>query len=156
MFVTSILLALGASVVAASTAVGQKNIVETAVAAGNFKTLATALTAAELIETLNGAGPFTVFAPTDEAFAKLPKDALENLLKDKVALKKALLHHVVTGNVYADQVKKMSSAKTLEGSDVTIQVKDGKVHVGDATVTSADVKCTNGVIHIIDTVIMPK
>jgi uncharacterized surface protein with fasciclin (FAS1) repeats len=140
----------------ASQAVAQKDIVETAVAAGSFKTLATALTEADLISTLKGAGPFTVFAPTDAAFAKLPKGTLDALLKDKAKLKKVLLYHVVAGNVSSSDVVKLTSAKTVEGQNVTIKVEGGKVHIDGATVTTADVKCSNGVIHIIDTVLLPK
>ncbi len=131
------------------------DIVETAVAAGNFTTLATALTEAGLIETLKGKGPFTVFAPTDEAFAKIPKADLENLLKNKEQLKKVLLYHVVSGNVTSADVVKLSSAKTVEGSDVAITVKDKNVMVNKANVVAVDVKATNGVIHVIDSVIMP-
>ncbi len=132
-----------------------KDIVTTAVDAGSFKTLATALTEAGLIETLKGKGPFTVFAPTDAAFAKLPKGTLESLLKDKEALKKILLYHVVAGNVMASDVVKLKDAKTVEGSDVMIEVKDGNVMINNAKVTTADVKASNGVIHIIDTVLLP-
>lgn len=132
-----------------------KDIVTIAVEAGNFKTLATALTEAGLIETLKGKGPFTVFAPTDEAFAKLPAGTVEGLLKDKEALKKVLLYHVVSGNVTSSDVVKLSSAKTVEGSEIKIKTKDGKVMINDATVISADIKASNGVIHVIDTVILP-
>lgn len=132
-----------------------KDIVTTAVDAGMFKTLATALTEAGLIETLKGKGPFTVFAPTDEAFAKLPKGTLEGLLKDKEALKKILLYHVVSGNVMSTDVVKLTEAKTVEGSKVKISVKDGNVMINDAKVIKADIKASNGVIHVIDTVILP-
>jgi len=132
-----------------------KDIVTTAVDAGVFKTLATALTEAGLIETLQGKGPFTVFAPTDDAFAKLPKGTVEGLLKDKEALKKILLYHVVSGNVMSTDVVKLTEAATVEGSKIKIKVKDGKVMINDAKVTTADVKASNGVIHIIDTVILP-
>jgi uncharacterized surface protein with fasciclin (FAS1) repeats len=133
-----------------------KDIVDTAVAAGSFKTLATALQAAGLIETLKGKGPFTVFAPTDEAFAKLPAGTVEGLLKDKEKLKKILLYHVVPGNVMAKDVVKLKSAKTAEGSSVKITVANGKVKVDNANVVKTDVGATNGVIHVIDTVILPK
>ncbi len=133
-----------------------KDVVETAVAAGNFKTLATALQAAGLVETLKGRGPFTVFAPTDEAFAKLPKGALDGLLKDQAKLTKVLTYHVVAGEVPSTEVVKLKSAKTVEGQDVAIMVMDGKVMVGNAHVVKADVKASNGVIHVIDTVLMPK
>jgi uncharacterized surface protein with fasciclin (FAS1) repeats len=136
----------------------EKDIVETAVAAGTFKTLATALTEAGLIETLKGAGPFTVFAPDDKAFAKIPKAKLEALLKDKEALKKVLLYHVVSGSVMAKDVMGMNDkmAKTVQGSEAKITVKGKSVMVDAATVTATDIKCTNGVIHVIDSVIMPK
>jgi uncharacterized surface protein with fasciclin (FAS1) repeats len=133
----------------------KKDIVETAVAAGSFKTLATALTEAGLIETLKGKGPFTVFAPTDEAFAKVPKADLDALLKNKEQLKRVLLYHVVAGDVRSAQVVKMTEATTVEGSKVTIAVKDGKVMINKANVVKADVEASNGVIHVIDSVIMP-
>jgi uncharacterized surface protein with fasciclin (FAS1) repeats len=133
-----------------------KNIVETAVAAGSFKTLATALEAAGLVETLQGKGPFTVFAPTDEAFAKIPKEKLAALLKDKEALTKVLTYHVVAGTVTAAEVVKLKEAKTVEGSTVAITVKDKEVMVNNAKVVTTDIMATNGVIHVIDTVIMPK
>jgi uncharacterized surface protein with fasciclin (FAS1) repeats len=120
-----------------------------------FKTLATALTEAGLIETLKSKGPFTVFAPTDEAFAKLPKGTLEGLLKDKEALKKILLYHVVSGNVMSTDVVKLTEVKTVEGFKVKITVKDGNVMINDAKIIKADIKASNGVIHVIDTVILP-
>jgi uncharacterized surface protein with fasciclin (FAS1) repeats len=135
---------------------GGKDIVDTAVAAGNFKTLAAALQAAGLIDTLKGNGPFTVFAPTDEAFAKLPAGTVEALLKDTAKLKQILLYHVVTGNVTAKSVAGMKSAKSVQGSSIRITTKNGKVMVNNANVVQADIMATNGVIHVIDTVIMPK
>lgn len=132
-----------------------KDIVTIAADAGMFKTLATALTEAGLIETLKTKGPFTVFAPTDEAFAKLPKGTLEELLKDKEALKKILLYHVVSGNVMSTDVVKLTEVKTVEGFKVKITVKDGSVMINDAKVIKADIKASNGVIHVIDTVILP-
>lgn len=132
-----------------------KDIVTIAADAGMFKTLATALTEAGLIETLKSKGPFTVFAPTDEAFAKLPKGTLEELLKDKEALKKILLYHVVSGNVMSTDVVKLTEVKTVEGFKVKITVKDGSVMINDAKVIKADIKASNGVIHVIDTVILP-
>jgi len=134
-----------------------KDIVDTAVAAGNFKTLAAALTAAGLVDTLKGKGPFTVFAPTDEAFAKLPKGTVENLLKpeNKQKLVQILTYHVVPGKVLAADVVKLSAAKTVEGSEAKIRVSDGKVMVDDATVVATDIKAKNGVIHVIDSVILP-
>jgi len=136
----------------------EKDIVDTAVAAGQFKTLATALQAAGLVDTLKGKGPFTVFAPTDEAFAKLPAGTVEDLLKpeNKEKLKSILLYHVVAGKVTSKQVVKLHSAKTVNGQSVTISVKDGKVMVDNATVTKADIEASNGVIHVIDSVILPK
>jgi uncharacterized surface protein with fasciclin (FAS1) repeats len=133
----------------------KKDIIETAVAAGNFKTLATALTEAGLIETLKGEGPFTVFAPTDEAFAKIPKATLDNLLKNKEQLTKVLLYHVVAGKVMSSDVVKVSSAKTVEGSSAKISVNGKTVMVDKAKVTSVDIEASNGVIHVIDSVIMP-
>ncbi len=136
-----------------------KDIVETAVAAGSFKTLATALTEAGLIETLKGPGPFTVFAPTDDAFAKVPKKDLEALLKDKKKLTAVLTYHVVPGKVTAAEVVKLkdgSKVKTVEGREVTVGTNGGKVTVDAANVTATDIETSNGVIHVIDTVIMPK
>lgn len=140
---------------ASAQAAPTKDIVETAVAAGSFKTLATALTAAGLVETLKGKGPFTVFAPTDEAFAKIPAATLEALLKDKAALTKVLTYHVVPGKVMAKDVVKLSKAKTVEGADVAVRVMDGKVMVNGAHVVKTDIETSNGVIHVIDAVIMP-
>ena len=141
-----------------SKAAKQADIVDTAVAAGQFNTLAAALTAADLVATLKGAGPFTVFAPTDEAFAALPAGTVDNLLKpeNKAKLRKILTYHVVPGKVTAAEVVKLSKAKTVEGQSVAIAVKDGKVMVDGATVVSADVMASNGVIHVIDAVILPK
>jgi uncharacterized surface protein with fasciclin (FAS1) repeats len=133
-----------------------KDIIDTAVAAGNFKTLATALTAAGLIDTLKGTGPFTVLAPTDDAFAKIPAAALQELLADKAKLTAVLTYHVVAGNVMAAQVVTLTEAATVEGSLVTIAVEDGKVKLnGASTVTATDIAASNGVIHVIDTVLMP-
>jgi uncharacterized surface protein with fasciclin (FAS1) repeats len=132
------------------------DIVETAVAAGSFNTLATALEAAGLVETLKGEGPFTVFAPTDEAFAKLPAGTLESLLADKEKLTQILTYHVVAGKVGSAEVAGMTSAKTVNGQELKIAAADGKVTVGKATVTQADVPASNGVIHVIDTVLLPE
>jgi uncharacterized surface protein with fasciclin (FAS1) repeats len=134
-----------------------KDIVDTAVAAGQFNTLAAALKAGGLVETLKGAGPFTVFAPTDAAFAKLPKGTVEELLKpeNKEKLVAILTYHVVPGKATSADVVKIDSAKTVNGKSVAIKVVDGKVKVNDATVTAADVAASNGVIHIIDTVLLP-
>jgi len=135
----------------------QKDIVETAVAAGSFTTLAKALQAAGLVETLKGSGPFTVFAPTDEAFAKLPAGALADLLKpeNKDKLKAVLTYHVVPGKVMASQVTGLTSAKTVNGESLSVAVKDGAVMIGGAKVVKADVEASNGVIHVIDSVLLP-
>jgi uncharacterized surface protein with fasciclin (FAS1) repeats len=130
------------------------NIVEVAVGAGNFKTLVAAVTAAGLGETLSGTGPFTVFAPTDDAFAKLPAGTVDGLLKDIPALTKILTYHVVAGKVMAADAAKLTSAKTVEGSDLKIDASHG-VKINNATVIKADVDASNGVIHAIDTVLMP-
>jgi uncharacterized surface protein with fasciclin (FAS1) repeats len=133
------------------------DIVDTAVAAGSFNTLATALTAAGLVDTLKGDGPFTVFAPTDEAFAKLPAGTVEDLLKpeNKDKLIAVLTYHVVAGKVKAKQVVTLDSATTVQGSNVSIKVKDGTVYVDGAKVIKTDIKASNGVIHVIDSVILP-
>lgn len=131
-----------------------KDIVDTAVAAGDFKTLATALGAAGLVDTLKGKGPFTVFAPTDEAFAKIPKADLDALLKDKAKLSAVLTYHVVAGKVMAADVK-AGKVKTVQGSDLTVATSGG-VMVDKAKVVKTDIVADNGVIHVIDTVIMPK
>jgi len=137
-------------------AVEAADIVDTAVQAGSFKTLAKALTAAGLVDTLKGKGPFTVFAPTDEAFAKLPKGTLETLLKpeNKAKLVKILTYHVVPGSVLSTQLKP-GPVKTVEGSSVPVSLEGGKVEVGNAYVTKADIKTDNGVIHVIDSVLLP-
>ena len=139
-------------------AAADKDIVDTAVAAGSFKTLAKALQAADLVETLKGAGPFTVFAPTDEAFAKLPAGTLEALLKpeNKSKLQRILTSHVVAGKVMAADVVKLGSAKAVSGDALTITANDGAVLVDGAHVMKADVAASNGVIHVIDTVLLPK
>ena len=137
-------------------AMGQKDIVETAVAAGTFNTLAKALTAAGLIETLKGVGPFTVFAPTDAAFAKLPPAVLNGLLADKAKLTAVLTYHVVPGKVTAAQVTGLSEATSVQGGKIGIHVMGGKVMLNNAsTVTATDIQASNGVIHVIDTVILP-
>ena len=134
----------------------KKDIVDTAVAAGDFNTLVTAVEAAGLVETLKGEGPFTVFAPTDAAFAKVPTDTLNALLADKAALANVLTYHVVAGKVMAADVVKLTSAETVQGQAVSIEVKDGKVYVDGAQVVTTDIKASNGVIHVIDAVILPK
>ena len=133
----------------------QKDIVDTAVAAGSFKTLAAALQAAGLVETLKGKGPFTVFAPTDEAFAKLPAGTLDALLKDKAKLTAILTYHVVPGKVMAADVVKLKEAKTVQGQSIKIDTSAG-VKVDGAHVVKTDIACSNGVIHVIDSVILPK
>lgn len=131
------------------------DIVDTAVKAGGFDTLVSAINAAGLVDTLKGKGPFTVFAPTDEAFAKLPEGTVAGLLKDTPKLKQILTYHVVPGKVMAADVTKLKSATTVEGSDVKIDVSKG-VKVNESDVTTPDVSADNGVIHIIDTVLMPR
>jgi uncharacterized surface protein with fasciclin (FAS1) repeats len=136
-----------------------KDIVDTAVAAGSFKTLAAALQAADLVGTLKGAGPFTVFAPTDAAFAKLPAGTVEDLLKpeNKAKLQRILTYHVVPGRVMAADVVKLKAAKAVSGDTITVMVHGGStVMVDNATVTSTDIAASNGVIHVIDSVILPK
>ncbi|MBW9055636.1 fasciclin domain-containing protein [Rhizobium mesosinicum] len=135
----------------------EKDIVDTAVEAGQFKTLAAALKAADLVDTLKGKGPFTVFAPTDEAFAKLPAGTVETLLKpeNKQKLTQILTYHVVAGKVMAADVAGIDEAKSVNGKMIDIDVKGSTVNVNDATVTSADIAASNGVIHVIDKVIMP-
>jgi len=132
------------------------DIVDTAVAAGAFKTLVAAVQAAGLVETLKGAGPFTVFAPTDDAFAKLPANAVADLLKpeNQAKLQGVLTYHVVAGKVLAADVLKLKTAKTVQGQEIAIDTTDG-VKVDGAKVVKADVLCSNGVIHIIDSVILP-
>jgi uncharacterized surface protein with fasciclin (FAS1) repeats len=136
----------------------KKDIVDTAIAAGSFNTLAKALTAAGLVETLKGKGPFTVFAPTDDAFAKLPAGTLEDLLKpeNKEKLKSILTYHVVSGKLKAAAVIKLKTIKTVNDQELKITVKDGTVMVDNAKVTKTDIMCSNGVIHVIDAVVLPK
>ena len=135
-----------------------KDIVDTAVGAGQFKTLAAALGAAGLVDTLKGKGPFTVFAPTDAAFAKLPAGTVEMLLKpeNKAKLTAILTYHVVAGKVMAADVVKVTSAKTVQGGSVAVKVTGGKVTIDAANVVTTDIAASNGVIHVIDTVLMPK
>lgn len=137
-----------------ATAALAADIVETAVQAGSFKTLVAAVQAAGLVDTLKGPGPFTVFAPTDAAFAKVPKEALDALLKDKAALTKVLTYHVVSGKVMAADVK-AGKVRTVQGAELTLGTTGG-VTVDNARVTAADVVASNGVIHVIDTVVMPR
>lgn len=133
----------------------KKDVVDTAVGADGFKTLVAAVKAAELVETLKGEGPFTVFAPTDEAFAKIPKEKLEALLKDKKALAAVLTYHVVAGKVMVSDVVKLDTAKTVQGKAINIVTKDGKVTINGINVIKTDIVCKNGVIHVIDAVLLP-
>ena len=135
-----------------------KDIVQTAIGAGSFKTLVAALQAADLVSTLEGAGPFTVFAPNDDAFAKLPAGTVENLLKpeNKAKLQEILKYHVVSGNVMAKDVVSLTSARTVAGTSLAIAVKGDTVMVDDAKVVKADIACSNGVIHVLDRVVLPK
>ena len=147
-------LLIATAVAGAAFGVQAKDIVDTAVAAGNFKTLVVALKAAGLVPTLKGKGPFTVFAPTDDAFAKIPKADLDALLKDKTKLKAVLTYHVVPGQVMSTDLK-AGSVKTVQGSDMVVSTMGGAM-VNDAKVVAADVAADNGVIHAIDTVLMPR
>ncbi len=137
-----------------------KNIVETAVDAGSFETLVKAVKVADLAETLSGKGPFTVFAPTDEAFSKLPAGTIEGLLKDKEKLTNVLTYHVVPGKVMSSDVTQLKSAKTVQGQEIKIDAAKWHLHrnvkVNGANVVKADIECSNGVIHVIDMVILPR
>ena len=141
---------------AAASGAPQGDIVDVAVEAGSFSTLVAAVQAAGLVDTLKSDGPFTVFAPTDEAFAKLPAGTVEALLQDKEKLTAILLYHVVPGRVSAADVVKLTSAATVNGQSVKIMVKDGKVWIDNAEVITADIEASNGIIHVIDTVILPQ
>jgi len=161
---TSGFISVAAATLAAVIAIGgtpvraaEKDIVDTAVATGQFNTLTTALKAAGLVDTLKGKGPFTVFAPTDAAFAKLPAGTVDNLLKpeNKAQLTAILTYHVVPGRVMTNDVVKLKETNTVNGKPVSIKADGGKVMVGGATVTSADVLAANGVIHVVDSVILP-
>ncbi|GMV17249.1 MAG: osteoblast specific factor 2-related protein [Polyangiaceae bacterium] len=166
-FATALVIALGVGVAGCgsdddssepSNQQQQKSIIETAQAAGSFTTLVTAVEAAGLVETLSGPGPFTVFAPTDDAFAKLPAGTVDTLLKpeNKQALADILTYHVVSGDVRADTVVTLSSAKTVNGADVSIKVMDGSVILNDSVkVVQTDIVATNGVIHVLDAVLLP-
>lgn len=145
----------GAALVAATSVASAADIVDTAVSAGQFKTLVTALQEASLVDTLKGKGPFTVFAPTDAAFAKLPAGTLDALLKDKEKLAAVLTYHVVPGSVMAAQVKP-GQVKTVQGQSLTVTAKGGNVMVDNAKVVKTDIRASNGVIHAIDTVVLPK
>ena len=145
----------GAALFAVATSVSAADIVDTAVSAGQFKTLVQAVQAAGLVDTLKGEGPFTVFAPTDAAFAKLPAGTVESLLKDKQKLAQILTYHVVPGKVTAAQVK-AGDVKTVQGQSLTVRADGGAVMVNNARVTKTDIMASNGVIHVIDTVVLPK
>lgn len=136
----------------------KSDIVDTAVSAGQFKTLVAAVKAADLVDTLKGPGPYTVFAPTDEAFAKLPPGTVEGLLKpeNKDKLKAVLTYHVVSGKVMAADAAKLTSAKTVQGKELKVSATGGTVMINDAKVVKADIACSNGVIHVIDTVVIPQ
>ena len=131
------------------------DIVDTAVAAGNFQTLVSAVEAAGLVDTLKGEGPFTVFAPTDEAFAKIPQEQLESLLENKTQLTAVLTYHVIAGKVMSTDLTDDMAVATVQGENVTINLDEGSVMVNDAKVVQADIECSNGVVHAIDTVLMP-
>jgi uncharacterized surface protein with fasciclin (FAS1) repeats len=133
----------------------QKNIVETAVASGDFNTLVAAVKAAGLAETLSSPGPFTVFAPNDAAFAKISKETIDSLLQDKAKLADILKYHVISGKHMAAEISKMSSLRTLQGSDLSVDTSGG-VRINDANVIKADIICSNGVCHVIDSVLMPE
>jgi uncharacterized surface protein with fasciclin (FAS1) repeats len=148
---------IGIAAGSASAYAADKDIVDTAVAAGQFKTLAAALTAAGLVDTLKGPGPFTVFAPTDAAFAKLPAGTVDTLLKpeSKAKLTAILTYHVVAGKVMAADVVKLKETKTVNGAMVAVKVDGGNVMINNAKVTTADIEASNGVIHVIETVLLP-
>ena len=131
------------------------DIVDTAVAAGNFQTLVSAVEEAGLVDTLKGEGPFTVFAPTDEAFAKIPQEQLESLLANKTQLTAVLTYHVIAGKVMSTDLTDDMAVATVQGENVTINLDEGSVMVNDANVVQADIECSNGVVHAIDTVLMP-
>lgn len=152
---TMLVVTLLASTGFATSPAADADIVDTAIAAGDFQTLVKALQAAGLVETLQGEGPFTVFAPTDEAFAKLPAGTLEGLLADKAKLTAVLTYHVVPGQVMAADVVKLSSAKTVQGQNIAIDTRSG-VKVNGANVVKTDITTSNGVIHVIDAVILPQ
>jgi uncharacterized surface protein with fasciclin (FAS1) repeats len=151
-------LTAGAVALGLTTTASAADIVDTAIAAGNFKTLVAALKAADLVDTLKGPGPFTVFAPTDDAFAKLPAGTVETLLKpeNKAKLRSILTYHVVAGKVMSQDVVKLDSAKTVEGQSIAIKLGDGGVMINGAHVIKADIEADNGVIHVIGAVLLPQ
>jgi uncharacterized surface protein with fasciclin (FAS1) repeats len=143
------------SMAATHVAPGEKNVVDTAIAVGNLTTLVTALQTAGLVDTLNGMGPFTVFAPTDAAFAKIPKDQLKSLMANKTGLANLLNYHVVPGKVMSTDFKNGMEVRTVQGENLTFTLANGGIMVNNAQLVQADIICTNGVIHIIDTVLIP-
>ncbi len=153
-FIAALVVSLGLATAAYAGGM-KKDIVDTAVSAGSFNTLATALTEAGLVDTLKGDGPFTVFAPTDEAFSKIPEDQLADILADKDMLTQILTYHVVPGKVMAADVGGLDAAGTVQGQELTISTENG-VMVDNATVVQTDIEASNGVIHVIDTVLLPK
>ena len=154
-FITALIVLTFTAVSAAGDKKAKKDIVDTAVAAGSFSTLATALTEAGLIDTLKGEGPFTVFAPTDDAFAKIPEAQLKAILADKKLLTDILTYHVVSGKVMASDVVNIESATSLQGTDLAVSTNDG-VKINNANVIKTDIHTSNGVIHVIDTVLVPE
>jgi uncharacterized surface protein with fasciclin (FAS1) repeats len=157
MTLAGLALSVGLAGTATAESMPDKDIVDTAVSAGSFKTLVAAVQAAGLVDTLKSEGPLTVFAPTDEAFAKLPAGTVENLLKpeNKEKLVAVLTYHVVPGRVTSEKVAGLSSAKTVNGQELRISSRDGGVMIDDARVTAVDIATTNGIIHVIDSVILP-
>jgi uncharacterized surface protein with fasciclin (FAS1) repeats len=150
--------AIGCAGAVADKPAAKKDIVDTAVAAGSFKTLVAAVTAADLVATLRSEGPFTVFAPTDAAFAKLPEGTVATLLKpeNKAKLASVLTYHVVAGKLSSGDVVKLKEIKTVQGQSLKVEVKDGKAYVDGALISTADIETSNGVIHVIDSVVLPK
>lgn len=156
--VTLVVAAIGCAGASAEKPAGKKDIVDTAVAAGSFKTLVAAVKAADLVATLKSEGPFTVFAPTDAAFAKLPEGTVATLLKpeNKSKLASMLTYHVVAGKLTAGEVVKMKEIKTVQGQSLKVEVKDGKAYVDGALISTVDIETSNGIIHVIDSVVLPK
>lgn len=162
-FALSLILTLGLFIVVTGHGLAMKHggakmdIVDTAASAGSFETLVAAVKAADLVDTLKGDGPFTVFAPTDEAFSKLPEGTIEDLLKpeNKAKLQAILTYHVVPGKIMAADVTQIDTAQTVNGDSLPVKIEGGTVKIGNAKVTKTDVECTNGVIHVIDTVLIP-
>ena len=146
---------LAGSMGASEKAVSEADIVDTAIAAGNFNTLVSAVEAAGLVDTLKGEGPFTVFAPTDEAFAKIPEEDLQALLANETQLIAVLTYHVAAGKVMSTDLTDKMAVETVQGQNITITLEDGSVKANDANVVQADIECSNGVVHAIDTVLMP-